>query len=130
MKLKLTLPIAQSVNHMYGQRRDGTRYKTDKATNWHENAQTVAKIECLRQGWEKTTKEILIMEMRFFYNDARRRDTNNQHKQIADALEKIVYDDDRHVLMRDMSVELKSGRHEVEITVYKERRKKNERERE
>lgn len=123
MKLKLTLPIAQSVNHMYGQRRDGRHYKTDIATEWHENAQMVAKIECNRQGWVKTTKEMLIMEMRFFYNDARRRDTNNQHKQIADALEKIVYDDDRHVLMRDMSVELKSGRHEVEITVYKEREK-------
>ena len=75
----------------------------------------------MRQGWVFTQKEKIIMEVWTYWPDYRRRDTHNAHKLLADALESILYDDDRYVLMRDMdyNVDKKNPRVEIVLMLHK-----------
>ena len=94
-KLNLILTIPPSVNHCY------------KNFNAH------------REGWRvPEPEEKIVLEVVAFWPDGRRRDMNNTHKLLCDALEGAVYLDDKMVLVRDMDFSVDRKRPRLEVCVY------------
>lgn len=117
-KLKLTLPIVPSVNHCYRNVSVHRRILTKIGQEWREAALWKAKTEIRRQHWQLPPKgQKLIMEVWTYWPDNRRRDTHNAHKLLADALEGVVYIDDRYVLVRDMDYAVDKGNPRIEIII-------------
>lgn len=105
-KLNLILTIPPSVNHCYknftcmGRR---NRVLTPLARAWKEEAYYIANALAHREGWRvPEPEEKIVLEVFAFWPDGRRRDMNNTHKLLCDALEGALYLDDKMVLVRDM----------------------------
>ena len=114
--LRLRLPLPPSVNAMY-RYGNGRAYKTDDAKAWSCEVGYIAKAECKRQRWKCTRGRKVRLTLTAYWPDKRRRDMNNLHKALCDALEGIVYDDDRYVLItdKDYAIDREQPRVEVEI---------------
>lgn len=116
---KLILPgVFPSVNHMYrnvtikGRR---IRVKTKKAEQVYNDIIILTRYWMRNNGW-KTTKEKVIVRLWFFFPDAKRRDSHNQIKLIADALEDAgIYADDKTALPRVMDVDIDRKNPRIEI---------------
>jgi crossover junction endodeoxyribonuclease RusA len=115
--LKLTLPIVPSVNHCYRNVTVNRRILTKDGQNWLHQAQWTAKAEAKKQGWNITDGVKLIMEIWTYWPDNRRRDTHNSHKLLCDALEGVLYVNDRFVLVRDMDFTVDKHNPRVEIVL-------------
>lgn len=121
--MKLIIPIAPSGNRMWRKNNQtGKTYKTDECTFYQNQIGYIAKQQAKKQGWTKTVKEKVIMYFWFFWPDARQRDTGNQKKVILDALEGVLYDNDRWVLERDQDwvIDRQNPRIEIVITKFEE----------
>lgn len=120
---RVALPLPASVNHLY--RRvtlpNGRviEVKTDKAKRWDKDAALLAKACASRHRWRCRPKgQKVVVEVWAYWPDARRRDMNNLHKQIADVLEGIVYEDDTWALLRDMDFDVDRANPRVEVRWY------------
>lgn len=117
-ELRLTLPLAVSVNHLYKFVR-GKRFMTKQGQDYMNNVMKIASLEVLKQGYKIEEEGVwLIAELTFYFPDKRVRDCHNQHKLIMDALEYIAFKNDRWVLVRDMHVGLDKENPRVEIRIY------------
>lgn len=121
-KLNLILTIPPSVNHCYknfnvmGRR---NRVLTPLARAWKEEAYYIANALAHREGWRvPEPEEKIVLEVVAFWPDGRRRDMNNTHKLLRDALEGAVYLDDKMVLVRDMDFSVDRKRPRLEVCVY------------
>lgn len=121
-KLNLILTIPPSVNHCYknftcmGRR---NRVLTPLARAWKEEAYYIANALAHREGWcVPEPEEKIVLEVVAFWPDGRRRDMNNTHKLLCDALEGAVYLDDKMVLVRDMDFSVDRKRPRLEVCVY------------
>lgn len=121
-KLNLILTIPPSVNHCYknfnvmGRR---NRVLTPLARAWKEEAYYIANALAHREGWRMPEpEEKIVLEVFAFWSDGRRRDMNNTHKLLCDALEGAVYLDDKMVLVRDMDFSVDRKRPRLEVCVY------------
>ena len=121
-KLNLILTIPPSVNHCYknftcmGRR---NRVLTPLARAWKEEAYYIANALAHREGWRvPEPEEKIVLEVVAFWPDGRRRDMNNTHKLLCDALEDAVYLDDKMVLVRDMDFSVDRKRPRLEVCVY------------
>ena len=115
--LRLTLPVVPSVNHCYRNVAINRRIMTPTAKAWVQEVQLKAKMAARKQGWQFSAGEKLVMELTTYWPDKRRRDTHNGHKLLADALEGVLYKDDRWVLIRDMDFKVDRGNPRVEIVL-------------
>jgi len=108
--MRLTLPIPPSVNQCYRRSARGI-YKTDHATVWQTSAGWLAK-----QWWKGSpTDKQVVLNVWVFWNDKRRRDTDNLFKLLMDSLTGIVWVDDRQVMPRVMGLEVDKGNGRIEI---------------
>lgn len=121
-KLKLILTIPPSVNHCYknfnvmGHR---NRVLTPLARAWKEEAYYIANALAHREHLAlPAADKKIILEVVAFWPDARRRDMNNTHKLLCDALEGALYLDDKMVLVRDMDFSIDKKRPRLEVCVY------------
>lgn len=121
-KLNLILTIPPSVNHCYknftcmGRR---NRVLTPLARAWKEEAYYIANALAHLEGWRvPEPEEKIVLEVVAFWPDGRRRDMNNTHKLLCDALEGAVYLDDKMVLVRDMDFSIDKKRPRLEVCVY------------
>lgn len=121
-KLYLRLDIPPSVNHCYqnihvkGAR---GRILTEEARNWKDMTKYIAKGAVRHCAWELPAADVkVVLEIVAFWPDARRRDMNNTHKLLCDALEGIVYLDDKMVLARDMDFSVDRKHPRLEVCVY------------
>ena len=121
-KLNLILTIPPSVNHCYknftcmGRR---NRVLTPLARDWKEEAYYIANALAHREGWRvPEPEEKIVLEVVAFWSDGRRRDMNNTHKLLCDALEGALYLDDKMVLVRDMDFFVDRKRPRLEVCVY------------
>lgn len=92
-----------------------------KGLAFKAHAQEVARFEAERQGWiffEGAMDNKLVLEMTAYYPDNRRRDMSNMHKLLPDSLEKILFNDDRWLLIRDINFHLDRANPRVEIILY------------
>lgn len=123
MKIKLTLPIPPSVNHCYRNipttRGMKNRVLTTEASNWKLTAAWIAKAEINAHGWKMPgADEKVVLELYAYWPDHRRRDMNNCHKLLCDALESWLYLDDKMVLVRDMDFDIDRKNPRIEVYVY------------
>lgn len=121
-KLNMTLTIPPSVNHCYknfnaaGRR---NRVLTPLAKAWKEEAHYVSVAATHRQRWQiPPAEKKIILEVVAFWPDRRRRDMNNTHKLLCDALEGVVYLDDKMVLVRDMDFSVDRQNPRLELCIY------------
>lgn len=120
-KLTMCLPLPPSVNAAYANNRYGGRGRllTLTAENWKLMAGYAAKQATRSVGWQMTAPdEKIIIELVAFWPDKRRRDMNNLHKLLCDALEGVVYPDDKMVLVRDIDFAIDRKHPRIEICIY------------
>ena len=121
-RLSMTLTIPPSVNHCYKNLHiKGLRGRilTEEARNWKLMTQYVAKAAVRHCAWElPPADKKIVLEIVAFWPDARRRDMNNTHKLLCDALEGIVYLDDKMVLARDMDLSVDRKHPRLELCIY------------
>lgn len=118
--IKITLDIPPSVNHCYvniaGQRKG--RKLTEAAKNWKLLAGYEANQAKWKQGWIYPGKdEKIVLLLWAFWPDRRPRDMNNCHKLLPDALENVLFENDKNVLVRDMDFSFDAKRPRLEIVV-------------
>lgn len=117
-RLKLTIPHAPSVNLMYRYVR-GRKVLTRQAISYIKAVQTIAEREVRKQSYQKEEKGVwMVLELRFYFPDLIKRDTNNTHKIIADALEGVCYENDQYLLVRDIYAKLDRDNPRVECVLY------------
>ena len=124
----MTLTLPPSSNHIYV-RRSKTYYKngkkrkrvmnvlSDRAKAWMDyalDAALTAQEEC---EWECLDEKVVV-EMRVYWPDLRRRDAHNLTKLLCDALQGTVTVDDKFMLVRVMSIDLDREHPRVEVTAY------------
>ena len=100
MELTLDLPLPPSVNHCYFTTKSGNRILTAKAKKYISLVQILAREFVKDQGWQLNAGNKLIADMWWHWPDGRRRDVHNYTKVLFDAMEGIVYVDDKYVLPR------------------------------
>lgn len=118
---RATLPIPPSVNHCYVRRRVRGRLMnvlSKQASDWIENARASCSESADAIGWTQKNDTKMVVELRVYWPDRRRRDMHNLHKLLADALEGFVGSDDRWFLMRDMDFSVNRDNPRVEVTAY------------
>ena len=119
-QVHVELPLPPSSNHCYvnalhhGRRQ---RVLTAAAKSWMASAAMLAKCACRRAGW-KPVEDKVVVELRVAWPDHRKRDTSNLHKLLGDALEGVVYTNDRYALLRDMDYAVDRKRPRLDITFY------------
>jgi Holliday junction resolvase RusA-like endonuclease len=129
-RFTVTLDLPPSSNHMYVKRyktyvKNGKKRKrlmnvlSDRACEWMEKAGDEAVLAMKEQGWtSRKPKQKVVVELRVWWPDRRKRDVHNLHKLLADCLEGRVADDDQWMLLRDMDFDYDKGHARVEVTAY------------
>ncbi len=118
--IRLILPLPPSVNASHRNVRVDLRIKTRAAQDYMVEAAWLAKVWTQKTGWTIPAKgQKVLMRTWTFWPDKRRRDTHNRIKILADALEGVLYEDDRYVLVReqDYTVDRERPRIEIEMEV-------------
>lgn len=120
----LVLPLPPTLNHAYrnvttpeGRR---MRVPTNSAKQFTVEVEWLATMWAAKNKWVAPPKgQKVIMRTWTYWGDNRRQDTHNRIKFLADALEGILYPDDRWVLIQeqDFSVDRKNPRVEVELSL-------------
>lgn len=119
-ELQLILPIGKSVNHCYITTRNGIKILNKETKQWFKTVEQIIKQEVFIQGWTKTELTKIVAEAKVYWKDYRTRDTNNLDKNLCDALEGIVLDNDCYLLIRwiDWEVDKNNPRIELKIRVF------------
>lgn len=118
-KLSLSLPIPVSVNHAYINMPGGGRRLSLKAEQWVRYAKQLASEAIKTQKWRTEIEGAwLICDMTFYFPDNRIRDNHNSFKLMFDALEDIIYQNDRFVLPRVNACYLDRKCPRIELTFY------------
>jgi Holliday junction resolvase RusA-like endonuclease len=119
----LTLP--PSVNSAYYTERAQEKGKAPRrglspdARRWKKEARDIAEMHALEAGWKMTRHSKVVVEITAYWpDDVVRRDMNNLHKLLADALERSIYWDDSMALLRDKDFHVDPRRPRVELMIY------------
>lgn len=121
-KLKLTLTLPPSVNHCYRNvTRNGrtARALSREASDWKLQAAWYAKAVAKTKKWKCLPVGVkVVMELYAYWPDERKRDMNNLHKLLPDALEGIIFENDQYVLIRDMDFSVDTKHPRVECIIF------------
>ena len=120
-KLKITIPLAVSVNHLYIFK-NGKRFMTKKGEKYMRDVFQITQSAIDNQNYIPEEEGVWqVCELTFQFPDKRVRDCHNMHKLVMDALEGVAFPNDRWILVRDMYVGLdkKLPRIEVELSPLK-----------
>lgn len=116
-RLNIVLPVGESVNHCYVGRR---KFLTKKAREWFNQAEQIIEEEIKKQGWIKTEKTKIITEAKVYWKTKKTRDTNNLDKNLCDALEGLILDNDCYLLIRwiDWDIDKENPRIELKVRAF------------
>ena len=121
-KLYMRTQLPPSVNAAYKNRhQEGQKGRalTKIAQNWKLVTGYAARTAARQHGWDMPEPEKkIVLEVVAFWPDKRRRDMNNLHKLLCDALEGVLYPDDKMVLVRDMDFSLDRKCPRLELCLY------------
>ena len=121
MVLRFRVPVPPSVNHSHRTYTTKTgrrmRVPTKQAGDWTAQARDAAYVAAKASGWVCPCGEKVIVELTVYWPYRRRRDTNNCHKLLCDAIEGIAFDDDRWALVRDLDFDVDRDDPRVEVAV-------------
>lgn len=125
--MRLTLRIPPTSNHAFKnvtrKTKDGKTFTgqqlTDEALAWLTSTALLARVRARVARWpRRPTQRKVVVELEVWWPDNRTRDMSNLHKLTADALEGIVYPDDRWALMRDMDWHVDKTNPRLELTIW------------
>lgn len=122
--LLVHLPIPPSINHMYHNKRNGTKVLTRVACDFIRDARAMINLAMEEQNWLKQEHAVwLYADIMVYMPDRKIRDTHNMLKILMDTLQGCVFDNDYFVLPRIHGAELDTidPRIEVRITPQKEK---------
>lgn len=118
----LILKLPPSVNHMYINakiRGRNMRILNKYANDWYKDALEKTTVYMQESGWQ-TADEKTILELYFYYPNARLRDSHNTLKILLDLLERGgIYSNDKYALPRVMDFTIDKGNPRVEIILKK-----------
>ena len=116
---RLILPLPPSVNHSHKQiniRGRLAKIPTKETEQWKAEAGWLARRWMTRAGWVPPSPgEKIVLCTWTFWPDRRRQDTHNRIKVLADALEGVLYPDDRWVLVQERDFEYDKANPRVEV---------------
>jgi crossover junction endodeoxyribonuclease RusA len=119
-ELKIVIPgNPPSINHVYRNVAINRRITTPDGQKWCLNVQMIAAHAIAAQRRKQTVEEKLVAEVTIFWPSRRKRDVENVGKLLWDALEGVVYDNDRWLLPRYMDFAVDKLNPRVEIRFYK-----------
>lgn len=87
------------------------------AADWMEGARESALQVMKETGWEPLNEKVVV-EVRVWWPDKRRRDVHNLYKLLCDALEGYVAPDDKWFLVRSMDFQYDKSYPRVEVKAY------------
>ena len=117
--LTLTIKVPPSVNHMYIHKKNGQKILTSTAKQYIKTIQDLCKKEIKKQNWKKDKESVwYVMDMYFYFQDKRKRDSHNCLKLLMDSLEGLLFTNDYFVLPRIQYVTLDRENPRVEIIFY------------
>ena len=117
-KLRVTLPLPPSINHMYWNTRGGGKRLTSKAERYIRESRALTNLAIEEQQWLKQAKHTwYYIDLVFFMPDRRIRDSHNMLKLLLDVMQGIIYDNDYYVMPRIQAVEYDADNPRVEICV-------------
>ena len=117
--LTLTIKVPPSVNHMYIHKRNGQKILTNTAKQYIKTIQDLCKKEIKKQNWKKDKESVwYVMDMYFYFQDKRKRDSHNCLKLLMDSLEGLLFTNDYFVLPRIQYVTLDRDNPRVEVVFY------------
>ena len=117
--LTLTIKVPPSVNHMYIHKKNGQKILTNTAKQYIKTIQDLCKKEIKKQNWKKDKESVwYVMDMYFYFQDKRKRDSHNCLKLLMDSLEGLLFTNDYFVLPRIQYVTLDRENPRVEIIFY------------
>lgn len=117
--LTLTIKVPPSVNHMYIHKRNGQKILTSTAKQYIKTIQDLCKKEIKKQNWKKDKESVwYVMDMYFYFQDKRKRDSHNCLKLLMDSLEGLLFTNDYFILPRIQHVTLDRENPRVEIIFY------------
>ena len=103
--------------HLHDEDRPPDARPHQQAGDWTAQARDAAYVAAKASGWVCPCGEKVIVELTVYWPDRRRRDTNNCHKLLCDAIEGIAFDDDRWALVRDLDFDVDRDDPRVEVAV-------------
>lgn len=119
-ELRIVIPgNPPSVNHVYRNVAINRRITTADGQKWRQNVQLIATQAITLQRWEMSVEEKLVAEVMIYWPTRRKRDVENVGKLLWDALEGIVYENDRWLLPRYMDFAVDKHNPRVEIRFFK-----------
>ena len=77
-------------------------------------------VEAMKE-WDwvsRPIKQKMVVELRVWWPDKRKRDVHNLHKLLADRLQGVVCDDDQWMLIRDVDFDYDKDNPRVEVVAY------------
>lgn len=117
--LAMNLPVPPSVNSMYVNTRGGGKRLSAKAERYVRDSRALINLAVSEQSWTKPNRSVwLYIDMVFYFDDRRIRDSHNCLKLLLDVMQGIVYMNDYFVLPRIQSVEYDKGNPRVEVRIY------------
>lgn len=105
-KLKLSLGLPCSINHMYYNTRGGGKRLTAVAEKYISTSRAYINAVIHDSGWRKEKKHVwFYLDIAVFMPDRRTRDSHNMLKLLLDMMEKITYQNDYYVMPNIILVE-------------------------
>ena len=99
--------IPPTVNHSYHYNRRGNFYMSQKAKRFKALARIMAIRQAIKSKWDMIEKgEFFVMEVRFTFENRRFPDPNNLLKILIDSFEGVVFENDKWLLPRVMSIKI------------------------
>lgn len=117
IKFRLSLP--PSVNHSHKQWVSNgriMRVPTNSTKEWRIEAQLDVIAATKEQKWKCTKQSKVVVELTIWWPDKRKRDSHNLIKEICDALNKRIYDDDYWALPR--IIDFGYDKHDPHVDIF------------
>lgn len=126
-KLRLTLPLPLSVNHMYHNTRYGGKRLKPEAENYIRTATSITLAEMEDTLWKMQKDSTwYYIDLLFYMPDRRTRDSHNMLKLLMDTLEGCAYTNDYYVMPRIQAVEYDCKEPRVEVIIKAQTEKDRE----
>ena len=119
MELKLTLPLPQSVNHIYARNKFGSTYLKKEGKEYKKINGKYIQEQCKLQGWKQLNENEYCYLDEIVYMNKKGRDSDNLKKLTQDTITEsnCVWLDDTYCLPRTNRIFIDSDNPRIEIII-------------
>lgn len=115
-EISFNIPITPSVNHMYIPTKSGKKILNATAKKYIRDVQNIVRNEMKASKWQTDNDNVWYhMDLYFYFQDKRIRDSHNCIKLLTDTLEGLLFKNDYFVMPRIQHVELDKKNPRIEV---------------